>query len=326
MSADSLAAPPALRPSANVDADAAIRTVGLTHRYGPVTAVRELNLTVPAGCIYGFIGLNGAGKSTTIRMLTGLLAPTTGRAYIHGIDITRDPVAALSRLGYVPDRPTAYAWMRVGDVLRFARAHWPVWNDALVAELLTTYRLDVQQKVGRLSKGTAAKLSMLLALAHEPDVLILDEPTDGLDAIAREEFYEQVVGAVCDRPRTILLSSHALSEVQRIADTIGVIHEGRLLMQSSAEDLLARTKRIRVTFDNGTLEKLRPAAPEGTLWARTEAREWVLTVQGFSDDTLAHIRAAGPVRAVNVVDLTLDDIFKDIVRGRSEDAAQEARA
>ncbi|MCC6675796.1 MAG: ABC transporter ATP-binding protein [Phycisphaerales bacterium] len=303
--------------------EAAIRTIGLTHRFGKLTAVRELNLTIPRGATYGFIGLNGAGKSTTIRMLTGLLAPTAGRAIIDNIDITQDPIAALARIGYIPDRPTAYAWMRVGEVLSFARSMWPGWNDALAADLLARYRLDPRQKVGKLSKGTAAKLSLLLALAHDPEILILDEPTDGLDAIAREEFYEQIISAACDRPRTILLSSHALNEVQRIADHIGIIHEGRLIMQGRAEDLIARTKRIHITFENGTLEKMRPAAPpppDGTVWARTEAREWILTVQNFSDDTLHHIRAAGPVRSLNVLDLSLDDVFKDIVRG------QEARA
>lgn len=302
--------------------EAAIRTVGLTHRFGRLTAVRELNLTIPRGATYGFIGLNGAGKSTTIRMLTGLLPPTSGRAFIDGIDIAENRLTAISRIGYVPDRPAAYPWMRVDEVLYFARSAWPVWNEPLVADLVPRYRLDPRQKVGKLSKGTAAKLSLLLALAHDPAILILDEPTDGLDAIAKEEFFEQVLGAVCDAPRTILLSSHALNEVQRIADHIGIIHEGRLILQARAEDLLMRTKRIRVTFENGTLEKARPAAPpppEGTVWARTEAREWVLTVQNFSDDTLAHIRAAGPVRSLNVLDLALDEVFKDIIRG------QEAR-
>lgn len=321
MTADSLAlaASPTALPDGD-DSDAAIRTIGLSHRFGAVEAVRGLNLVVPRGSVYGFIGLNGAGKSTTIRMLTGLLAPTAGRALIDGHDIARNPIAALSHIGYVPDRPTAYAWMRIREVLSFARSMWPAWNEPLVADLLARYRLDPHQKVARLSKGGGAKLSLLLALAHDPEILILDEPTDGLDAISRDEFYEQIVSAVCDRPRTILLSSHALHEVQRIADHVGIIHEGRLLLQGRAEDLIARTKRIRVTFENGTLDKARPQAPAGTVRARVEAREWVLTVQNFGDPTLAHLRAAGPVRSLTVSDLSLDEVFKDIVLG------QEARA
>lgn len=316
---------PAATPSS--DSAAAIQTFTLTKRFsnrpGSPTALDHIDLVIPRGSTYGLIGLNGAGKSTAIRLLVGLLAPTSGRALVNGVDVFTDPVRALASVGYVPDRPTAYAWMRIGEVLHFARSMWPTWNDTLAASLLTRYRLDPAKRISKLSKGAAAKLSLLLALAHDPDTLILDEPMDGLDPVAKEDFLEHVIGAVCDRPRTVLLSTHALADVQRAADHIGLLHNGRLIVQCPTEELITQTKRIRVVLDAaGSAEPATPAraslpqAPPGTVWSRLEGREWIVTVRGFTQDTLERIRAAASVRSLNVLDLNLDDVFKDVVRGQ----------
>lgn len=291
----------------------AIRTLGISRRFGRTIAVDAADLAVPRGSVYGLIGLNGSGKSTLIRMVMGLLRPTAGGAYLNAVDVAADPVRARSGVGYVPDRPTAYAWMRVREAVAFARAMQPRWNDALVAEMLRRSRIDPRQRVGKLSKGMGAKLSLALALGHDPSVLVLDEPTDGLDAIARDEFMEDVVGTVCERERTVLISSHALAEVERMADAVGLMHRGKLILQCPTEELVRTTKRVRAVLET-------PGAPgqdpPGCVWSRVDGREWLVTVRGFTRDAVERMQATARVRAVEVLDLSLSDIFKDMVRGQ----------
>src|ERR1043165_8089546 len=157
-------------PAARAPADHAILTERLSRRFGRTLAVDAINLRIPRGSTYGLIGLNGAGKSTTIRMLMGLLPASSGRIVIRGHDPRIDPVAAKTSVGYVPDRPTAYPWMRIDEAIAFCRALQPNWNDIYAADLVRRFRLDTTKRIGKLSKGTAAKVSLLLALAHDPEV------------------------------------------------------------------------------------------------------------------------------------------------------------
>ena len=292
-------------------ADAVIRTEGLTRRFGGRVAVDGVELRVPRGACYGLIGLNGAGKSTLLRLVVGLLGPSAGRVMIGSADIALEPVAFRRRVGYVPDRPTAYGWMRVGEVLDFARKLRPEWDQARAKEMLERYRLDVKQKVGKLSKGTGAKLSLLLAMAHDPEILVLDEPTDGLDPVARDEFLEEVIGSTAERERTVLISSHALTDVQKMADVIGLLHKGKLAVQCSTDDLVRTTKRLRTVVE----DRRSPAAPAGALCSRRVGREWIVTVRGFTAEMAAAVGEAAGGAPVTVEDVGLEDVFKDFVCG-----------
>jgi ABC-type Na+ transport system ATPase subunit NatA len=178
--------------TAETSADIAIELTGVTRHYGKATAVDDLTLHIPRGHTFGLIGPNGAGKSTTIKMLLGLLRPHAGRVRVLGIDVFAEPSRMRERVGYVPEVPQMYRWMRVGELIRFTRALYPTWNDDECARLLDLFALDPARKVKHLSRGMAAKLSLLVALAHEPEVLVLDEPTSGLDPIVREEFLDGV--------------------------------------------------------------------------------------------------------------------------------------
>ncbi len=291
----------------------AIELVGVTKRFGEQVAVQDLTLRIPSGCTLGLIGPNGAGKTTTIRMLMGMLPMTVGRARVLGLDPATDPVLLKQRVGYVPEMHFIYRGMRAADVLGFCRSFYPTWNNPLCVELAGRFEIDLRKKVKHLSKGSLAKLALVLALAHEPEVLILDEPMTGLDPLAREEFLEGVVHGLCDRPRTVLFSSHMLSDVQRMADTIGIIHQGRLLVSCPTEELLKTTKRVRAVVRDGCTPD-RP--PEGTIWQRFERREWLLTVRGFSPATLGYLRSTYPIENVEVQDLGLEDVFKDYIRGQ----------
>jgi ABC-2 type transport system ATP-binding protein len=294
-------------------ADLAIELTGVTRRFGTATAVDDLTLRVPHGHTFGLIGPNGAGKSTTIKMLMGMLRPHRGRVRVLGIDVFAEQSRMKRRVGYVPEVPHMYRWMCVGELIDFTRAFYPSWNADECARLLDLFALDTAKKVRHLSRGMAAKLSLLLALAHDPEVLILDEPTSGLDPLVREEFLDGVLRAVCQRRRTVLFSSHALEDVRRLADTVGLLYDGRLLIQRGVEELLASARRIRAVLRDGRLPRREPA---GLVWQHIERREWLLTVSDFSLDLVQTLRAENDLEHIEVTSLNLEELFKDFVKGR----------
>jgi len=286
---------------------------GLTKKYGPATVVNGLDLEIPRGSTFGLIGPNGAGKSTTLKMMMGMLSIDAGSATVLGVDMSADPTAVKRRVGYVPEIHSIYRWMRVGEVIGFVRSFYPKWNAGLCADLLDLFELDPMKKVKQLSKGMLAKLALLVAVSPEPELLVLDEPMSGLDPIVREEFLDGVLRSMCDSERTVLFSSHTIDDIQRLADTVGLLYQGRLLVHSPVDDLLTRTKRIRAVLHDGVLPRW---LPETTIWQRVQRREWLLTVGDFSEDLLPRLRGENSVHDVEVQDLSLEDVFKDYVKGR----------
>jgi ABC-2 type transport system ATP-binding protein len=290
-----------------------IKAEQLTKHYRRLVAVDRVNLEIPKGCVFGLIGPNGAGKTTLIKMLMGLTKITAGRASVIGLNVADQPDLIQRIVGYVPETHTIYRWMRVGEVIRFCRAFRDTWNDKLCGELLIAFELDPNKKVKHLSKGTLAKLSLLLALAYEPDVLILDEPTSGLDAVIREEFVDSLLEVICRRECTVLFSSHSIEDVERIADRVGLIFGGRLQLDEPVKDLLSTTRRIRAVLKDGCAPK---SVPEGTIWQQIDGREWLLTVTNFTADTISRLQAANSVENVQTEEISLTQFFKDYVKGR----------
>lgn len=291
----------------------AIELVGLTKRFGRTLAVDDLSLEIPRGSTFGLIGPNGAGKSTTIKMLMGMLSRTAGEVRVLGMDVLAEPVRLKQRVGYVPETHHVYRWMRVEEVLGFCRSLYETWNEQTCKEMLDLFGLDRRKKVRHLSKGMLVKLSLLLAVSHDPELLVLDEPMAGLDPVAREEFLEGVLRTICERGQTVLFSTHTLDDVQRLADTVGMLYEGRLLVHRDIESLLATTKRIRATLVDGCQPEGPPAE---TIWQRVHGREWLVTVGDFTAEKVQQIRAQDAVDHVEVIDLGLEDLFKDFVKGQ----------
>lgn len=295
------------------DAPLVVEIEGVTKRFGDHAAVDDLSIRIPEGSTFGFIGPNGAGKTTTIRMLLGLLRPTAGRLRVLGRDVIEDGPALRQRVGYVPELHNIPRWMRVRDVIGFARSVFDSWNDQMCRDLLRLFELDEHKKVRNLSKGMVAKLALLLAVAHEPEVLILDEPTSGLDPLVREEFLDGVLRTICERERTVLFSSHTLSDVQRLADTVGILYNGKLLAYCPTDELLTGTKRVRAVLRDGAA----PAdPPDGTIWHEQRSREWLLTIRNCQASVVEDIRQRYPVDNVEIMDLGLEDVFKDFIRGQ----------
>jgi ABC-2 type transport system ATP-binding protein len=301
------------QPDSAVAADVSdsIRTKNLTRKFGRRLAVRGLNFSVPSGSIYGFLGLNGAGKSTTIRMLMGLLTPTDGEISVLGLDPQKDDIAVKRRVGYVPDSPVFYDWMTVRELLAFV-AHYRKreWDDRRARHLVKTFKLPMEQKLRTLSKGQRSRVSLTLALSFNPDLLILDEPTGGLDPIARRQFIEGVLAEFMEGNRTILISSHLINEISGLVDHFGILHNGELVMDGRVDDFIGSMKRVRLFY-----EGLAPRAfdLEGLTGVRTNGHEAELILKNFSEETsMPQLQQLG-ARQIEVHGVSLEDAFVEVV-------------
>lgn len=286
---------------------------GVRKRYGRQEAVHDLRLSVPRGCVFALLGPNGAGKSTAVRMAMGMLRPDGGSIQVLGRDVYDDPSWIKQRVGYVSELQYLHRWMRVGEAVSFCAAFYPTWNATLCHELIERFELDPRKKVKHLSKGMTVKLGLVLAIAHEPEVLILDEPTSGLDPLVREEFVDGILRTMCDGRRTILFASHTLQDVQRLADRVGILVNGELLVDRPVDELVQSTKTIRaVLADDRTPRR----TPEHAIFENRDRREWSVTVSDYSREQVEAIRAQEGVENVEVADMNLEEIFKAYVRGR----------
>lgn len=318
--------------------DFAISTNGLTRRFGRVFAVQGVDLQVPTGSVYGYLGRNGAGKTTTIQMLMGLLLPTSGTVEVMGFDPFKQEVAMKRVVSYVPERVHLPEWMTVAGLMAFGSGVHPHWDKALAEELRTRLDLPADRKLGQLSRGMQGKAALLSALASRPRLLILDDPTMGLDALVRREFMESIVAALGDTGTTVFFSSHILEDVERVADWIGILREGRLVVQSSLEDLQARVRRVIATFAEPLTVPPSPGACAasggrgaggedavtgftlpGTLHHQTDGRQHVFIVSDYSpQEHLQRLHDAGALSAY-VERLTLEEIFVAHVREASQE-------
>lgn len=291
---------------------APIEIRGLVKEYGRGDGVHGLDLSIPEGCTFGLLGPNGAGKSTTIKVLMGLTPPTSGEVRVLGHDVRREAHAIRLRVGYVPERHHIYPWMTIAEVLWFTQSFYPFWDDALCESMLRDYGLDPRKKVKQLSHGMTTKLALILALCHDPDLLILDEPTTGLDPLIREEFLDGVNRLIRVRPRTVLFSSHIMSDIEKVADTIGIINEGRLLVCTGRDALMRRTKRLKVALRSGS-NAFDP--PHGTIFADVDGPFWNLTTYDMPETELHRLRNDSRVEHFDVQDLSLEEIFKAFIKG-----------
>jgi ABC-2 type transport system ATP-binding protein len=215
----------------------AIATTNLTKVYGDIHAVRELNLRVPRGAIYGFLGRNGAGKTTTIKMILGLARPTSGSARVLGMEAGKERVAIFERTAFVSEKKTLYPSLTAAELVRFSRGFYPTWSDEAAQKCAQRLEIPMKQRFKKLSNGNQTKVFLMLALSQRADLLILDEPTTALDPVTGEEFLRMLAEDAMDRGSTIFFSSHQLEELERIAEYVGVMDHGKLLLQARLDDI-----------------------------------------------------------------------------------------
>jgi ABC-2 type transport system ATP-binding protein len=294
--------------------DYAIETRGLGRKFGKFEAVKDVALRVPKGTVFGLLGVNGAGKSTVIKMAMGHLRPTSGEIRILGRALGEDLLDIRRRVAYVSENRYLYEWMTVAESIGFTRAFHETWDDQKAADLLKRFSLPPEKKVRQLSRGNRARLCLLLALSFNPELIILDEPTSGLDPIVRRDFIENIVSEIAEAGKTVLFSSHIVEEVERVADYVGIMDEGALLMVSTIDEIKLSYKRVRYAT-NGTRPEV--AGVPGVLMVENGRHEQVLTVHGFGDETLRLLGERG-VRNPEVLPISLEDIFVNTVRAERE--------
>jgi ABC-2 type transport system ATP-binding protein len=230
----------------------ALATHDLSKRYGHETALTGVSLRVPDGSVYVLVGANGAGKSTAFKVLMNLERADAGTAEILGLDTVRRGPEARAQVGYVSDRHDhGYRWMTCGRLIEHVAAYYPAWDRAYADRLILAFSLRLHRRIGTLSKGESRRLQLLLALAHRPPVLLLDEPTDGLDPVVRGRTLSLLAEHLADTPTTILISTHQIHELESLADHVGVLRNGRLVAQMSRDELQRTVGRYRVEIPEG---------------------------------------------------------------------------
>jgi ABC-2 type transport system ATP-binding protein len=211
----------------------------VTRRFGAKTALNAVNLSMPRGGVYGLVGANGAGKTTLIKHILGLLQAESGSVRIFGLDPVADPVAVLSRIGYLSEENDLPGWMRVDELIRYSRAFYKNWDDGYAEELRQSFALDPAAKIKTLSKGQKSRAGLLIALAYRPELLVLDEPSSGLDPIVRRDILGAVMRTIADEGRSVLLWWVLVDEVEQVADHVTMIRQGTIVMSAPLPDIKA---------------------------------------------------------------------------------------
>lgn len=298
--------------------DPVIQLSGVTKNYGSETALKTVRLEVPPGVVFALLGENGAGKTTAIRIMLGLTEPNSGRAKVLGMNSETDGLLIRRRTGYVPEQATLYEWMTVGEIGWFTAGFYGdgFWEQYL--RLAKEFGLPVRRKLRALSKGMRAKVSLALAIAHDPELLILDEPTSGLDALVRREFLESMVDRAA-AGRTVFLSSHQIGEVERVADVVAILRDGELLLVERLDELKAQIREVTLTLTDDAPRL--PSVPGEILNQRAKARQWRLLVRGLEEDQMGGLRQDPSVRQIEVRAPNLEEIFVAYMRlGKSSEA------
>ena len=277
----------------------------VTRQFGNKTALDDISLTVPRGGVFGLIGGNGAGKTTLIKHILGMLKAQSGTVRVFGLDPVENPVGTLGRTGYLSEDRDLPNWMRVGELMRYTQAFFPNWDEAYAEELREAFDLDGNARIKNLSRGQRARAGLLVALAHRPELLVLDEPSSGLDPVVRRDILGAIIRTIADEGRTVLFSSHLLDEVERVADRVAIIHQGRIMLTSSMDEIKESHRRMTLRFGQAVD---RPPSLVGTLSFEGQGAEWTYICSGESSQLR---RAAEAIGATVVGDdaLTLDEIF-----------------
>ena len=284
---------------------------GLQKAYGrhrPKSVLKGVDLAVQPGTVMGLVGTNGEGKSTLIKCLLGLLRPTGGQTRVFGENPWDLSPATKARIGYVPQEPALLPWMTVRQQLAYTAAFFPSWDANFAAELVSQWGLPWDERVGPLSLGQKQKVSLVLALAHRPQLLILDEPVASLDPVARRKFLESLMQATEDGERTILFSTHITSDLERVASHVAILKDGRIAVCEELDQLKDRVKRLRISAGE---DLPRSFAIGGALRTEVQGRSALVALSSVDDGLVQELRTRWNAD-VSVEDLNLEEIFMEL--------------
>jgi ABC-2 type transport system ATP-binding protein len=281
----------------------------ISRRFGSTQALDDVTLAIPEGLVFGLVGTNGAGKTTLIRHIMGLLRPERGSVTVFGFDPVSNPTHVLSRLGYLSEVSELPEWMRVDELLRFTRAFYPSWDESYAESLVRTFELDRDRKIQELSKGQRARFGLVLALAPRPRLLVLDEPSSGLDPLVRRDILRAIIKTIAEEGRTVLFSSHLLDEVERAADHVAIIERGRIIQNDALESLKSHYQRLVLQFEQPPAAL--PATDSLFNWQGSD-RHWSAFFRGDPAEAEQVTRRCG-ARLIERATPTLNEIFFALV-------------
>jgi ABC-2 type transport system ATP-binding protein len=285
--------------------DPVVEVKAVTRRFGSKVALDDVSFALPRGTVVGLVGANGAGKTTLIKQILGLLKAEAGSVRVFGMDPVADPAGVLVRIGYVSEEHDLPAWMRVWELMRYTQAFFPTWDAAYAEELRGRFELDPNAAIKHLSKGQRARADLLVALAHRPELLVLDEPSAGLDPIVRRDILEAIIRAIADEGRTVLFSSHLLHEVERVADHVTMIDKGRIVFSAALDDIKATHRYVTLRFATA---QVRPPQLAGVLSWEGAGYEWTALCHGQPGELQAAAAGCGAHVLEKRVP-SLDEIF-----------------
>lgn len=298
--------------------DAVVELAGVSRRYRRTLAMDNVSFSMARGSVVGLVGENGAGKTTSIKHVLGLLRAQTGTVRVFGLDPVKKPHDTLSRIGYLSEHRDLPGWMRIDELLRYTRALYPKWDQAYAQKLVQMFQLDPSAKIRTLSMGQTAKAGLVTALAHRPELLVLDEPSSGLDPIVRRDILGAVLREVAKDGRTVLFSSHLLHEVETISDRVVMISAGKVILDETLNDVLRKHQRLVLTSQNGQSPK---NLLSGIETCEGDAGRWTVICQGDLATVTANAKQAG-FDVVEAGAAILDDIF--VARAGKRLSSEEA--
>lgn len=286
-------------------------TEGLTVRYGKTTACQDVSLSVSRGAVYALLGRNGAGKSSLVRCMLGSQKPSAGVAMLFGEDVWKRRTRLMARVGIVPEEPDAPPAMTASQIAGFCRGLYPSWDSKGVEQRLARFGVPADVPFGRLSKGQKGEVMLALALGHSPELLVLDDPTLGLDVVARKAFYEELVGELADRGTTVFVTTHDLAGIEGIATRVAIVKDGRLVLDEEAETLKSRFRRIRYGNRMTETRMVYGAELDAFDALRVKVRGWGVdaVVSNYDDLSFERFRQTDGVVDAQVSPMSLEEIF-----------------
>jgi len=300
--------------------DRALTFEQVTRRFGRTTAVDRLDLTVEHGSVLGLVGRNGAGKTTSLRLALGMLYADGGRIRVLGLDPVAQAREVRTRVSLLSEESYLYPWMTVREVLEFGAALHPRWDDALAEKLSKRLELEPDKRIQALSRGTKAKVALVLGVACRPELLLLDDPTAGLDPLVRREVLQGVLEAVPEQGGAVVYASHLIHDVERVADRVAFLDDGQVRLEGSVEELKGEVRRVTAVFGEGAPQN--PVLP-GQLHVQSDGRVLSVVARGASDDLVARVRELGATE-VEVEPMSLEEIVVACLRRNGATEAEHA--
>ncbi|MEM7366845.1 MAG: ABC transporter ATP-binding protein [Pseudomonadota bacterium] len=294
-----------------------IKVEDLTRSFGRKDVLKGINLEVAPGIVYGLVGENGVGKTTLIQHLLGLLKAQRGSVRIFGFNPVTHPVDVLGRIGYLSENRDLPGFMKIDEFMTYNAAFYPRWDHQFATELAATFELNSTDSLASLSQGQRARVGLLAALAHRPSLLLLDEPSTGLDPIVRRDILSAVIRTVADEGRTVLFSSHLLDEVERVADRVGILASGKIALDGELEAIKQDHLKLVIRFAEPVHQCPRI---DGALTSTGQGREWTVFWHGDANRVASAINAVGAELVEQHIP-SLDDIF--VARTRPTQASNE---